>query len=303
MNKVIVIISTYNGSENIERQLDSIYAQKEVSVSVFIRDDHSTDNTVDIILAYKMLHPNYRLSIMQGDNVGYATSFWIALKNCGDADFYAFSDQDDLWKEDKLIRCINAMETGNSEIPMLSYSKMQRSDKYLMRLDEQVKVLKPTQLSKKLVLTKTYNYGAATLINAKAKELVCRCWPEIDSLPHDMWTGIICYWFGKIYYINDDLYYWIRYENSVTGEGTQKSGKMYRIRQSMKKKSYPNVSKFLYNSYSELLSQKDKRFLEYIIDYKKNIYYKLMLLFDFRFHRGCFGGTLALKLGILLNWF
>lgn len=75
----------------------------------------------------------------------------------------------------------------------LAYCKMQRSDVQLNRLDEQVKVLKPEQLTKKLTLIKTYNYGAATVINKSAKMLVCRVWPEVDDLPHDMWVGTLCH--------------------------------------------------------------------------------------------------------------
>ena len=81
---------------------------------------------------------------------------------------------------------------------------MQRSDKLLRRLDEQIEVLTPSQLTKKIVLTKTFNYGAATVINKEAKNLVCRCWPEVDDLPHDMWAGLLCYWFGKVYYIDEE---------------------------------------------------------------------------------------------------
>ena len=86
-----------------------------------------------------------------------------------------------------MIRCINVMQEVD-KVPQLAYCKMQRSDVQLNRLDEQVEVLKPEQLTKKLTLIKTYNYGAATVINKSAKELVCRVWPEVDDLPHDMWV-------------------------------------------------------------------------------------------------------------------
>ena len=43
---VIVVISTYNGEKNITRQLESILQQTGVNVSVYIRDDSSTDKTV-----------------------------------------------------------------------------------------------------------------------------------------------------------------------------------------------------------------------------------------------------------------
>ena len=104
MKTVIVVISTYNGAKYIERQLNSIFNQV---------------------------------------NVGFAKSFWLGLSRCGEADYYAFADQDDVWKPNKLICCINAMQEEN-QIPQLAYCKMQRSDVQFNRLDEQVEILKHT---------------------------------------------------------------------------------------------------------------------------------------------------------------
>ena len=180
---------------------------------------------------------------------------------------------------------------------------MQRSDVRLNRLDEQVEILKPEQLTKKLTLIKTYNYGAATVINKSAKELVCRVWPEVDDLPHDMWVGTLCHWFGKVYYVDEELYYWIRYDTSVTGEGTKGTGIQYRLKKTLQKKSYPNISTAILEFYSDLLQPNDRAFLKKASDYKTVFYDKMSLLFDPTFKRLTFSGTFALKLGILLNWY
>lgn len=233
MKTVIVVISTYNGAKYIERQLNSIFNQVNVDVRVLVRDDCSKDDTVEVIQKYAQKHPKNKIEIVNGKNVGFAKSFWLGLSRCGEADYYAFADQDDVWKPNKLICCINAMQEEN-QIPQLAYCKMQRSDVQLNRLDEQVEILKPEQLTKKLTLIKTYNYGAATVINKSAKKLVCRLWPEVDDLPHDMWIGTLCYWFGKVYYVDEELYYWIRYDTSVTGEGTKGTAVKYRLKKQYK---------------------------------------------------------------------
>ena len=49
MKKVTVIMSAYNGSKYIETQLDSIFRQKDVDVTCYVRDDGSTDNTLDVL--------------------------------------------------------------------------------------------------------------------------------------------------------------------------------------------------------------------------------------------------------------
>lgn len=302
MKKVVVIISTYNGEKTITRQLDSIFNQVDVSVEVLIRDDNSTDSTVDTIKKYIEVNPHCKIHIIEGNNVGFAKSFWLALKRSGDADYFAFSDQDDVWKSDKLIQCIKAMRSEEN-VPQLSYCKMQRSDIHLNRLSDQIKIVKPDDLTKKIALTTTYNYGAATVINRCAKELVCRTWPKADNVPHDLWIGCLCYWFGYIHFVDKELYYWIRYENSVTGEGTKKSGIMYRLRETLRKKSYPNFSYTILSNYHDLLSKDDYIYLQRIANYKHNLLDKIYLLCDFGFKRLNPLGTISLKIGILFNWF
>jgi len=300
---VTVVISSYKGSKNITRQLDSIFEQIDVIPSVFIRDDHSPDDTIDVIRSYIEKYPDRHIEIVEGENEGYAKSFWDALRLSGESDYYAFSDQDDVWYPDKLIKSIKPMEESDYQGPKLSYCKMQRSDESLNRLDEQVDVISPEKLTKKLCLTQTFNYGAATVFNREAKDLICRCFPEQDDIPHDFWAGLLCYWFGKVFYVNEELYYWIRYGTSVTGEGTNKSGRAYRIKKSMNKKSYPNVARELKEYYSDLLSVSDKEFIDMLINYKHSFKSKMKLLFDSSFKRKKFTGTIVLKLGILFNWY
>lgn len=302
MKSVTVVLSTYNGALHIERQLDSIFAQEGVLVKVFIRDDNSEDNTLQIIGNYMERYPNREITLIGGENLGFAKSFWTALTLCDETEFYAFSDQDDVWKKDKLIKCIEAIHEDET-IPQLSYCKMYRSDIDLNLLDEQVNVLKPELLTKKLTLTKTFNYGAATVINKAAKDLVCRTWPETKDLPHDMWVGLLCFWFGKVYYVDEPLYYWIRYNTSVTGEGTKKTGHLYRLKKSLNGQSYINVASILVENYSDLLTKEEMNFLKKITNYKKCLSDKFSLLFDPEFKRDSISGTIVLKMGIFLGWY
>lgn len=114
--KIAVLMSTYNGQHFIEEQLQSIFAQKEVSVELFVRDDGSTDNTLQILERWAESHP---LHLTQGQNIGPARSF-LELLSTTEAPFYAFADQDDLWDDDKLATGIKAI-AGLAE-PALYFS-------------------------------------------------------------------------------------------------------------------------------------------------------------------------------------
>ena len=303
MKSVIVVISTFNGEKHIVRQLDSIFSQIGVNVSVYIRDDNSTDGTIKVVETYKMQHPEYDIIVEKGENIGYAKSFWTALKVCGKADYYAFSDQDDVWKIDKLEKSIAVMDEKKMDEPQLSYCKMIRCDENLNPLEEQVSIFPVCEMTKKIALTKTYNYGAATVINRAARDLVCRVWPNVDDLPHDLWVGMLCFWFGNVHFVDEELYYWIRYNTSVTGEGTKKTSIIYRAKKTLKGRSYVNVSKYLLDNYEYLLDINERAFLEKILNYKHNIKDRMSLVLDKDFCRGNIWGTVTLKLGILFGWY
>ena len=53
MDKVAILMSTYNGEKYLREQIDSILFQKGVEVTLYIRDDGSSDGTIDIVKKYQ----------------------------------------------------------------------------------------------------------------------------------------------------------------------------------------------------------------------------------------------------------
>lgn len=56
-SSVAVLMSTYNGELYLREQLDSIFRQKYVNVTIYVRDDGSADNTIDILSDYEKCYP------------------------------------------------------------------------------------------------------------------------------------------------------------------------------------------------------------------------------------------------------
>lgn len=111
-NQVAVVMSTYNGEKYIREQINSILDQEDVEISLFIRDDGSNDNTLSIIKEYDMKYKNIHL-ILDGQNLGPAVSFMHLLYQINGYDYYAFADQDDLWKKRKVITGIQSIQNIN----------------------------------------------------------------------------------------------------------------------------------------------------------------------------------------------
>lgn len=101
--KCVVLMASYNGIPFISEQIDSILSQAEVDVRLFVRDDGSSDGTRDLLQRYA---DEGSLTLLTGENLGPALGFLTLLRNAPEADYYAFSDQDDIWDSDKLITAI-----------------------------------------------------------------------------------------------------------------------------------------------------------------------------------------------------
>lgn len=113
--KILVLMSTYNGEEYVAHQLDSLVNQTVFQqLDIAIRDDGSIDNTVGIIFKYMDRYSN--ISLIQGKNVGCNASFMALLNIVGDYEYYAISDQDDVWYKDKLERAINKIKNSSNNI-------------------------------------------------------------------------------------------------------------------------------------------------------------------------------------------
>ena len=75
--KIAVLLSSYNGEKYIKCQIDSIMHQRlddDLELHLFIRDDGSTDNTINILKEYEK---NYdKISVFYENNIGYIKSFF-----------------------------------------------------------------------------------------------------------------------------------------------------------------------------------------------------------------------------------
>lgn len=122
MNKIAILMSTYNGEKYIEEQLDSLFKQIDVDFDLYIRDDGSTDGTIDIIDKYKNIHKG-QVYVVYGKNIGVIKSFeWLIKKVPESYRYYSFADQDDIWYENKLYSAVSMIREQNESKPIIYIS-------------------------------------------------------------------------------------------------------------------------------------------------------------------------------------
>jgi glycosyltransferase involved in cell wall biosynthesis len=122
--KISVALCTYNGSSYIKKQIDSILCQKEHKIDeIVICDDNSTDETLEILNNYKLIHPTV-FSINSNDiNIGSTHNFEKALSLCT-GDYIFLADQDDIWKEDKVSKTLAIFDLNPSAEGVFSNADM-----------------------------------------------------------------------------------------------------------------------------------------------------------------------------------
>lgn len=128
---VAVLLSSYNGEKYITDQIESILSQENVRVILCIRDDGSTDRTIEILNAYK---DKGSIIWYTGANLKPAKSFYDLLINAPRADYYAFSDQDDIWDNNKLCVAVNVIQ--REKCPALYFSNARLVDQNNCSLNE-----------------------------------------------------------------------------------------------------------------------------------------------------------------------
>ena len=106
---ISILLSTYNGEKYLSEQLDSILQQSYQNFIIYIRDDGSNDNTLNIIMYYVHNFPSkIKLVDDKVKHRGAKLSF-IWLMSHIESDYYMFCDQDDVWLPNKIELSIDKL--------------------------------------------------------------------------------------------------------------------------------------------------------------------------------------------------
>ena len=113
--KVVVCLAAYNGAHYLNQQLNSILWQVGVEVTIYVSVDKSLDGT-ELLVDHYTKKDNRVVALTYGEVFGGAAPNFYRLiceVDFSKFDFVSFSDQDDVWQKDKLIRHVELMQTNN----------------------------------------------------------------------------------------------------------------------------------------------------------------------------------------------
>lgn len=218
MEKVDILLATYNGENYLSAQLDSILAQTHSDFRLLISDDCSTDNTKKILEEY--VKKDKRLIVFtQEKNLGVVKNFEFLLKKV-ESKYYMFSDQDDIWNSNKIEKSLEVIEKTESD---LVYSDLEVVDSSLNVTYSSYWKLKG--FYKKII--KYNNFESLYLNNfvtgctmLSKSELIKEVLPLPNTskfILHDYWIPLILSQKYKISYIEEPLIKYRQHKNNKVG--------------------------------------------------------------------------------------
>jgi len=112
---IAILLAAYNGMHWIEEQIDSIFAQVDVEVDLYISVDLSNDGTMKWCQDLSQRHSHVYL-LSYGERFGGAAkNFYRLIRevNFNNYEFVALADQDDVWLPNKLAHAIGIIRQEN----------------------------------------------------------------------------------------------------------------------------------------------------------------------------------------------
>jgi rhamnosyltransferase len=283
INKVLILMSTYNGGRYLQEQLDSLILQEGVEIHFLIRDDGSIDNTKEILENFS--ENNLNVELIFGNNIGCVNSFGKLLKFAGNytrfIDYFAFCDQDDVWLKEKLFVATEKLKLINSLKPAMYCSNLYLIDDKGCSIGEKHK-RGNVSFSKGSSLVESIATGCTMVFNKKVVEVFIEYQPTYMTM-HDLWIFHMCIFLGEIFY--DDIPYILyrQHSNNVIGSKSTLISRWKNRMKSFKTLSNQNYreleAKEILKMYNNLLSNKDKEIIGILASYKNSLLSRLKLFF------------------------
>ena len=224
MSNIAVVMSTYNGHSFIEEQIESILGQSFSDFKLFIRDDGSNDDTLEILKDFA--GKDSRIILVNdndgrpNENLGFGGSFSAAIKyalSFDNFDYLAFCDQDDFWLADKLMCAFKALDGVDNSQPACYACNY-----YICSSDlsDESKAFNSTPMQNVTFQNMFFEGvfpGFTIVINNKLARMAFSNIVNTDIYYHDKWVSLIALGMsGQITYDDRPLAKYRRHANAMS---------------------------------------------------------------------------------------
>lgn len=215
-------MATFNGEKYIEEQINSILNQTYLNLDLFVRDDGSTDRTVEIVNSYIKKDKRVHLVSCGSNAKGACLNFYKLIQYAKEAlceyDYYFLSDQDDIWYNEKVEQSIIEAETVKNNRPVLVYSDLLLMNENGDDNNEKMSDFHDINLKNpnNIYFDQIYVWGNTICINNKMLGLVNIPISIYNQLSHDHYLAFYGASFGVVKYVDKPLVKYRRHENNLS---------------------------------------------------------------------------------------
>jgi glycosyltransferase involved in cell wall biosynthesis len=229
MPNVAILLCTFNGARFLPAQLASFADQSWQDWQLFASDDGSKDDTVSVLTQYQQTFGPARMQIRNGPRQGFVINFLSLVCDPSiAADYFAYSDQDDVWEPEKLARAVEVLTQIPPQIPAVFGSRTR-----LIDYDGRVFGLSPLFRHKpdfRNALVQSIAGGNTMVFNAAAREHLIVGGAQLDLPGHDWWTYLVTTAVGgHVHYEPTPLVRYRVHPNNVMGSNAGVSNHARRL--------------------------------------------------------------------------
>lgn len=289
--KVDILLATYNGEKYIKEQVESILNQTYENIQIIISDDCSTDNTRQVLKEYEN---NEKIKIFyQEKNLGYVKNFEFLLKQVK-SNLYMLSDQDDVWKKEKVEKSVEKIESekldlvfGDLEVVDENLNTLYKSYNRYMHLIHKIK-----KYQKDYRLQYLYNCMTGCTIISR-KNWIDKVLPfptNSKYMIHDYWLGLVIALNGKVGYIEEPYILYRQHGKNQVGskKASKTASKLEKVRNISINTRIGTFETYVMHEeiFDEKLRKQNKKALEYfkMLKNKKNFNFRQWGIF-FRLYK------------------
>ncbi|HGK5902018.1 TPA: glycosyltransferase family 2 protein [Streptococcus agalactiae] len=309
--KVNILMATYNGEKFLAQQIESIQKQTFKEWNLLIRDDGSSDKTCDIIRNFTAKDSRIRfINENEHHNLGVIKSFFT-LVNYEVADFYFFSDQDDVWLPEKLSVSLEAAKHKASDVPLLVYTDLKVVNQELNILQDSMIRAQSHHANTTLLpeLTDNTVTGGTMMINHALAE---KWFTPNDILMHDWFLALLAASLGEIIYLDLPTQLYRQHDNNVLGARTM--DKRFKILREGPKSIFTRYWKLIHDSqkqaslivdkYGDIMTANDLELIKCFIKIDKQPFMtRLRWLWKYGYSKNQFKHQVVFKWLIATNYY
>lgn len=235
---IAILLCTYNGSLFLNAQLQSLMNQTCKNFTIFLHDDGSMDDTMDIVRKFQLQYPG-KLEVMDDSMThrGAGSSFMWLLENV-EADYYMFCDQDDYWLPTKVEHTLGRMkeiESVHAGMPILIHTDLKLADVNLNVTNDSFwryqNFIVDVSKRKEYICFGNIVTGCTVIINNLVKNIA---FPYDGSILHDYWLALKVAQYGVVDNLKESTILYRQHGHNEAGAGEPYNRKRINFNQFIK---------------------------------------------------------------------